>query len=135
MLIILQAGSTKEDVEQVVAELAGVSITGYPAHNQGREVVCLSQHLNMELRTWLHAVCPQVERVLDIKAPYKLASSEYKPAPSSVVVGAGSGQVRVGPGNFVVMAGPCTIESEEQLFKTAALVKQAGANILRGGAC
>jgi 3-deoxy-7-phosphoheptulonate synthase len=134
MLIILQAGSTTEEVEQVVAELAGVSVTGYPARSRGREVVCLSQHLNVELRTWLHTVCPQVERILDIKAPYKLASAEYRPEPSSVVVGQGNRQVRVGPGNFVVMAGPCTIESEEQLFQTAALVKQAGANILRGGA-
>lgn len=134
MLIILQASSTQEDLAQVVAELAGVSITAYPARSLGREVICLNQHLNMELRTWLHEVCPQVERVLDVRAPYKLASAEYRPTPSSVVVGRGSGQVRVGPGSFVVMAGPCTIESEEQLFKTAALVKQAGANILRGGA-
>ena len=134
MLIILQASSTQEDLAQVVAELAGVSITAYPARSLGREVICLNQHLNMELRTWLHEVCPQVERVLDVRAPYKLASAEYRPTPSSVVVGRGSGQVRVGPGSFVVMAGPCTIESEEQLFKTAALVKQAGADILRGGA-
>jgi 3-deoxy-7-phosphoheptulonate synthase len=134
MLIILQAGSTQAEVDQVVAELAGVSIQAYPAQSQGRAVICLSHHLNLELRTWLHEVCPQVERVLDIRAPYKLASSEYRPEPSSVMVGQGPNQVRVGPGSFVVMAGPCTIESEEQLFKTAALVKQAGANILRGGA-
>src|SRR5436305_1054932 len=111
MLIILQVGSTKEEVAQVVAELVGVSITGYPARSQGREVICLGQHLNLELRTWLHEVCPQVDRILDIRAPYKLASAEYRPEPSSVVVGQGNGQVRVGPGNFVVMAGPCTIES------------------------
>lgn len=134
MLIILQAGSAQAEVDRVVAELAGVSIQAYPAQSQGRAVICLSKHLNLELRTWLHEVCPQVERVLDIRAPYKLASAEYRPEPSSVMVGPEAGQVRVGPGNFVVMAGPCTIESEEQLFKTAGLVKQAGANILRGGA-
>jgi 3-deoxy-7-phosphoheptulonate synthase len=92
--------------------------------------VCLEHGLALELQAWLQENCPQVERVLDIKTPYKLTSVEYQSHASEVVVG----QVRIGPGHFSVMAGPCAIESEDQLDRTAAAVKQAGADILRGGA-
>jgi 3-deoxy-7-phosphoheptulonate synthase len=92
--------------------------------------MCLEQGLSLQLQGRLQESCPEVERVLDIKTPYKLASLEYQSHASEVVVG----QVRIGPGHFSVMAGPCAIESEEQLDRTAAAVKQAGADILRGGA-
>lgn len=134
MLIILRNGTSEQDERAVVEKLASWKVTGYPARNQGRMVVCLGQSLSLELQTYLRESCPAVSQVLDIRAPYKLASLEYKAGPSVITVGQGTSQVQVGAGNFVVIAGPCTIESEEQLFKTAASVKQAGANILRGGA-
>lgn len=130
MLLILHADANEQAVNQIVAQLAERGVTSYPTRNQGRHVIALSQHLSLEVRHRLHETCPALEKILDIRAPYKLASLEYKPTPSVINVGG----VRIGNGNFVVMAGPCTIESEEQLLKTAALVKQAGANILRGGA-
>lgn len=130
MLLILQNGSNELAVKQVMNQLAERGITGYPTTNQGRNVIALGQQLSLEVRTHLHTHCPALEKILDIKTSYKLASLEYKATPTVVNVGG----VRIGGDNFVVMAGPCTIESEEQLYKTAALVKQAGANILRGGA-
>lgn len=134
MVIVLHAEATERELEQVIARLAGRGIMGFAAANQGRQLVCLSQTLSLEIQTWLRDNCPVVERTLDIKAPYKLASLEFQSEATEVVVGQGAGQVRIGSGQFVVMAGPCTIESEEQLYKTAAAVKQSGANILRGGA-
>ena len=129
MLMILRNGSREADVQQVVATLAGLNVTGYPTRNGGQEIICLGQGLTLELQNRVRELCPAIEKVLDIKTPYKLASRAYRDEPTIVKVG----PVQVGA-DFVVMAGPCTIESEEQLFKTAAAVKQAGANILRGGA-
>lgn len=63
-------------------------------------------------------------------APYKLASRAHKHDDTIVEVGG----IKIGGGNFVVMAGPCSVESEEQLMETAAFVKAVGAKILRGGA-
>ncbi len=131
MLISLHKGATEGEVEQVIQILAGLHVTGYPATNQGRRLVCLGQTLSLELQSRLRDLCLQIERILDIKTSYKLASLEYQATPTEITVG----QVRIGGENgFVVMAGPCTIESEEQLYKTAAAVKHAGANVLRGGA-
>jgi 3-deoxy-7-phosphoheptulonate synthase len=80
---------------------------------------------------------PGVERVLAVSKPYKLASREFHPentvvdVPSACVSG---GVVHVGGRDIVMMAGPCTVESEQQLMTTAAAVRKEGAVILRGGA-
>lgn len=71
-----------------------------------------------------------VEKVIPILAPYKLASREFKPHDTVVTVG----DVTIGGPEVVVMAGPCAVESKEQLLESADIVKKAGARILRGGA-
>jgi 3-deoxy-7-phosphoheptulonate synthase len=75
-------------------------------------------------------VIPGVEKVMPVLKPYKLVSREFKPEPSVVDVGG----VKIGGRALVVMAGPCSIENRQMLFETAKAVKQAGAQILRGGA-
>ncbi len=72
-----------------------------------------------------------VDRVVPITKPYKLASSQFKHGQRSVVEVDGR---RVGGGSFSLIAGPCTVESREQLLATAEAVKQGGASMLRGGA-
>jgi 3-deoxy-7-phosphoheptulonate synthase len=72
-----------------------------------------------------------VDRVVPISKPYKLASSQFKHGVPTVVSVDGR---RVGGGHFSLMAGPCTVESREQLLATAEAVKQGGASMLRGGA-
>ncbi len=129
MLILLREGSQQHQLDQVIETLAGLNITGYPTVFEGRRIVCLGQSLSLELQNRLQEICPAIERLQDIKTPYKLSSLAFKADSTIVTVGS----VRIGA-DFVVMAGPCSIESEDQLFKTAAAVKQAGANILRGGA-
>ena len=68
--------------------------------------------------------------MLRITEPYKLASRTFKPDDTVVAVG----DVRIGGDEVIVMAGPCSVETEEQVEATAAAVKRAGAKILRGGA-
>jgi 3-deoxy-7-phosphoheptulonate synthase len=71
-----------------------------------------------------------VDEVIRVSKPYKLSSREFHPLDTTVKVGG----ITIGGKEIVVMAGPCAVESEEQLFETANAVKAAGANILRGGA-
>jgi len=73
---------------------------------------------------------PAVDRVVPVLKRFKLASREFHPDPTVVTVD----DLAIGGGAMVVMAGPCSVESEEQLLSTAHAVKAAGANILRGGA-
>ncbi len=73
---------------------------------------------------------PGVEKVVPILQPYKLASRAYKDEPTIIKVG----DLSIGGDNIHVMAGPCAVESWEQLLQTAQIVKEAGATLLRGGA-
>ena len=80
---------------------------------------------------------PGVEQVLIVSKPYKLASREFHPVNSAVEVPvpcAADGVVRIGSNGVVIMAGPCTVENEQQLMTTAEAVRKEGAVILRGGA-
>ncbi len=72
-----------------------------------------------------------VESVVPISEPYKLVSRALRSEPSVVRVG---DDLAIGAGHFLVMAGPCAVESEEQILRTAHAVKQSGARVLRGGA-
>ncbi|OFW03682.1 MAG: 3-deoxy-7-phosphoheptulonate synthase, partial [Acidobacteria bacterium RIFCSPLOWO2_02_FULL_68_18] len=71
-----------------------------------------------------------VHEVVRITEPYKLASRTFKPEPTTVALG----DVRIGGDEVIVMAGPCSVETEAQIFTTAAAVRRAGAKVLRGGA-
>jgi 3-deoxy-7-phosphoheptulonate synthase len=73
---------------------------------------------------------PGVERAVRISAPYKFVSREFKPGHSAIKING----LEVGAGEFVVMAGPCSVESEKQIMDTAEGVARAGARMLRGGA-
>lgn len=73
---------------------------------------------------------PGVERVVPVLKPFKVASREFKPTNTHFPIG----DVEIGSDDFVVMAGPCSVESRSQIIETAHAVKEAGAHILRGGA-
>lgn len=73
---------------------------------------------------------PGVERVVPVLKPFKVASREFKPTDTSFPIG----DYRIGGDEIIVMAGPCSVESRNQILETAHAVKEAGAHILRGGA-
>jgi 3-deoxy-7-phosphoheptulonate synthase len=130
MIVILKPNSSNEQIQEVLEEVQKLGYTPHPIHGELQTVVAAigdeRTHHTLESLN----VLPQVERVLPVQKRYKLVSRESKPEDTVVNVDG----IRIGGDNFVVMAGPCSVESEEQLMSTARAVKACGAKILRGGA-
>jgi 3-deoxy-7-phosphoheptulonate synthase len=130
MMIVMKEDATREQIDSVVRRVENL---GAHAHVSEGDVLTVigaigdREHIaNLDLTG-----ADGVDRVVPITKPYKLASSQFKHGQRSVVEVDGR---RVGGGNFSLMAGPCTVESREQLLATAEAVKQGGASMLRGGA-
>ena len=75
-----------------------------------------------------------VESVMRVTEPFKSANRKFHPDDTVVTVGEGENAVKIGGGNFALIAGPCSVESEDQIITIAKSVKESGANLLRGGA-
>src|SRR5260370_19644954 len=128
MLVVMEERATEAQIEQVAAcpvemgmgvhRSTGVTRTVLGAVGQGHPVKGLIE------------VLEGVHEVLRITSPYKLASRTFKQDPSVITIG----DVRIGGDEVIVIAGPCSAESEPQVRAAAAAVRRAGAKILRGGA-
>lgn len=130
MIVEMRMGSTREDIDNVVARAKLLGMKVQLNLGTDRTVVAILGSNTGGLPTDTFAVLPGVESVTRIMKPYKLASRGFKPEDSVVAVNG----VEVGGRRIVVMAGPCAVESEEQLVASARVVKESGASILRGGA-
>ncbi len=131
MIIVLKQDITQQQFQEVVDM---VKELGFHAHViQGTERTVIGAVGSSRGKEKLQAMenMPGVENVMPILQPYKLASLEVKPDKTVIPVRNGTS---VGGEKLVVIAGPCAVESEEQLIETARAVKAAGATMLRGGA-
>lgn len=130
MIVVIRPHASKEQVDEVIQEVQRLGYEPRPIFGAEQTVVAAigdeRTHATLES---LNAL-PQVENVLRVQKRYKLVSRESHPENSTVNVDG----VQIGGKKFEVMAGPCSVESEEQLLTTAHAVKAAGATILRGGA-
>src|SRR3954470_3010979 len=128
MVVVMQARATEEQIEKVVARLVEMGMDVHRSTGVERTVLgAVGQgHPDAGLIEMLDGV----HEVLRISSPYKLASRTFKPEGSIVNVG----DVRVGGDEVIVMAGPCSAETEPQVRAAAAAVRRAGAKIFRGGA-
>lgn len=129
MFIVMSAGHSEQELDDILKRLRGMGFTGHVSQGVERTVIGVVGQTYPELKdtleTWLG-----VDEVVPISKPFKLASREFQPRDTTVKVGG----VTIGGKSIVVMAGPCAVESEEQVLQTARAVKAAGAHILRGGA-
>jgi 3-deoxy-7-phosphoheptulonate synthase len=130
MIIVLRPDSTKEQIDHILDRIRDLGFKPHVSQGTARTIIGVIGDENKLLTQPLSAI-PGVEQVLAIMKPFKLASREFCPNDSVVVIG---GRVRVGGGGMAMIAGPCAIESAEVLDTIAREVKAAGANILRGGA-
>jgi len=128
MIVVMRINCTQEEVSRVVDRVTGAHLRAHVSPSAERVVISVAKHAPSELRDVLELL-PGVEQVIPVGKPYELASREYRRQDTVVRVG----NVDVGGHSIVVMAGPCAVESEEQLLATAQAVKNAGASILRGG--
>ena len=130
MVVIMKQGFTHKQLEDAVRamEAGGVKVM----ISKGSETTILGAEGNAaNLNQELLAQLPGVERVMRVSEPYKKANRKYHPDDSVVDIGGG---VCIGGKKLAVIAGPCSVESEEQITDVAEAVKSAGARALRGGA-
>ena len=131
----MRRGATPEQLEAVVDRLHQLGFATHISRGTERTIVGAIGDRRPEHLPQLE-VMPGVERVVPILRPYKLAAREFKPQLTQVQVGV-EGEVEpvtIGGEQVVVIAGPCAVESEEQLEQAALAVKASGATVLRGGA-
>jgi len=129
MIIVLKPGTPPEVAQELLDRIADKGLT--PLHMPGAERVVLGALGDERVLSELHLEShPMVESVKPVLAPYKLVSREMHPHDTIVRIG----KVAIGGGPFRVIAGPCAVESEEQMRNTAIAVKEAGAAALRAGA-
>jgi 3-deoxy-7-phosphoheptulonate synthase len=133
MIIVMQMGATPEQIEAVAASIRSRGIDPLVLPGEDRTAIGIPASLSSDARTDIEAqiaAMDGVSKVTQTSHPYKLASREFHREDTLVTVG----DVVIGGGDFVVMGGPCSIESYEQFSSAALIVKSAGAQILRGGA-
>ena len=131
MLIVMQRGASKREIHDVEREVQRMGYKPHPIYGVERTVIGAIGDERGKARLQALETCAGVERVIPILKPYKLAGSELHKEKTKIRVGP---NVAFGGKKIVVIAGPCSVESLEQICTTAEAVKKAGASLLRGGA-
>src|SRR5437588_5222551 len=130
MLVVMKRGATQQEIAAVEARIREFGITPVPLPGAERTAIGTFGSTSREAAEAVEAL-PGVAEVVPVSRPFKLASREVISADTTVRVGAAA----VGAGApLLVAAGPCSVESREQLLATARAVRDAGAGALRGGA-
>jgi 3-deoxy-7-phosphoheptulonate synthase len=131
MMVIMKPGHTPEEFEAVMSRIREVGLDGHPIFGVERTVIGVVglDREHPELADDLE-VMDGVEGTVPISSPFKLCSREFRTDDTIVDIKG----VKVGEGTVTVMAGPCAVESEQQVLATAHAVKARGASIMRGGA-
>ncbi|MBP1679615.1 MAG: aroF [Bacteroidetes bacterium] len=129
MIVVMKSHSTEADTQVVVDQITSLGLQAHVSKGVERTIIGVIGDERLIRKEQL-GMLPHVEDVIPILKPYKLASREFRQENTVVDV---SG-VRIGGGELVVIAGPCSVETEEQVLQTAIAVKAAGARLLRGGA-
>jgi len=130
MLVIMEKEATQEQIDEVMQRIRSLKYECHPMQGEEGLVIGATGSGKGRHRIQVLECLPGVERVVPISSPYKLASRETKNDKSLLKVN----EIEIGNGKLVVIAGPCSVESEEQLMESARAVSEAGASILRGGA-
>ncbi len=130
MIVVMQPDASPEDVRHVMERIGEHQLVGHISEGEARTVIgVVGGTILPELSGELESLSG-VERTLRISKPYKLVSRDFHPQRTLITVG----DAVIGGDEMIVIAGPCSVESEEQTLRTAHGVREAGAKLLRGGA-
>jgi 3-deoxy-7-phosphoheptulonate synthase len=130
MIVAMQDSATDQQIQDVVEHLVRMGFSVHRTTGE-RQTILAAVGARTDFDTRNLEVLSGVERVHRISAPYKLAGRSFRPEGTVIEFGNG---LKVGGNDVVVMAGPCSVESREQLFTVAEQIAKAGARALRGGA-
>ncbi|MFW5647849.1 MAG: 3-deoxy-7-phosphoheptulonate synthase [Candidatus Alkaliphilus sp. MAG34] len=129
MVVVMKAGTPTEEIEKMAKKLEGMGCIPHRSQGENYFVFGLvGDTTKIDMRQI--EANQNVERVLKVQHPFKLANRLFHPEDTVIDIGG----VKIGGGNIAIIAGPCSVESEEQLMCIAGDVKALGAHILRGGA-
>ncbi|MCZ6536215.1 MAG: 3-deoxy-7-phosphoheptulonate synthase [Chloroflexi bacterium] len=129
MIVVMRTGSTEAEIQAVRERIESHGLQSHLSQGAERTVIGVVGQILSNLQTELERL-PGVAEVVRISKPYKLSTREFKEGNTTVKVG----DAVIGGSEPIIIAGPCAVESEEQLMSTAKVVKEQGAKILRGGA-
>ena len=115
MIVVMKKGATKEQIDHMIERVESLGLKAHPIVGTERTVIAAIGEKREQTKQSLESG-PGVAEVVPILAPYKVASREVKPEPTQVV---GARHLKVGAGALGVIAGPCSVESEEQIVATA----------------
>lgn len=133
MIAVLKNGVTKAQRDNLVKWLESQNVRVHISEGEMQTVLGLigdTSKVDIDLLSGLEII----SNVTRISEPFKSANRSFHPDDTVIEVGKGENAVKIGAGNFCIMAGPCSVESEEQILAVAHAVKASGANMLRGGA-
>ena len=130
MIVNMAEGASEQEIEHVIERIREAGFQAHVTHGETKTIVAAVGANGRRHELEALQAAPGVETVVAIATPFKLVNRQTKPHRTVVDVAG----VRIGGGDFVVIAGPCSVESREQMLATARAVKDAGAVMLRGGA-
>ncbi len=129
MIIVMRMGATQEEIDNVVARVNELGFRTHLSRGEERTIIGVIGDERPVDKDSL-ARMQGVERIVPILRPFKLASRDFQPHDTVIEIGGHP----VGGKRLTIIAGPCAVESRDQILETAQLVKEAGAHMLRGGA-
>lgn len=129
MIIVMKPGASKEQVSQICNQIERMGCRPHLSAGEETTIIGVIGDVRLVDRGQIELM-DGVERAVRIMRPYKLVGRDFHPKDTLITIGT----VVVGGDKVVVMAGPCAVESRDQIIETARAVKEAGATILRGGA-
>jgi 3-deoxy-7-phosphoheptulonate synthase len=129
MLVVMHAHATKEQVDQVVKAIRRMNLNAHPMPGATRTAIGITGNINaVDSRTL--EVLPGVMELIRVTKPYKLAGREMHPEDTFVRMP----QTIIGPGSFTIIAGPCSVENEDMILRTAEFLLEHGVRLMRAGA-
>ena len=129
MLVVMKSGATPAEVEQALETIREMGLTPHPMPGATRTAIGITGNIEaVDPRTL--EVLPGVMELIRVTKPYKLASREMHEADTFVRLP----QTVIGPGTFTLIAGPCSVENEDMILRTAEFLRKRGVRLLRAGA-
>jgi 3-deoxy-7-phosphoheptulonate synthase len=134
MIVVMKMGAAEAEIDGVEARIRELGFTPHLSRGEERTIIGVVGDDRRVAEEGMFEALPGVAECVRILKPFKLAARDFVAGRTVVTIGDGPGAVRVGDREIVVAAGPCAVESWEQLEEVAVAAKACGARLLRGGA-